>query len=136
MKERCQNDGVRVGLVILALAVFALAPAGCACPGPTGCVVVSEDALADAAPSLETEPTPVLAGEAQIAKLVEGNTRFALDLYLTLFDAESNLFYSPHGLASALAMKYAGARGETERQMVKAHTSRCPKPSCTRPSRP
>ena len=52
--------------------------------------------------------------------VVEGNTAFAMDLYRQLRTAPGNLFFSPYSVSSALAMTYAGARGETERQMAKA----------------
>jgi serine protease inhibitor len=50
--------------------------------------------------------------------LVTGNTEFALDLYAKLRTEEGNLFLSPYSISTALAMTYAGARGETERQMA------------------
>jgi serpin B len=50
-------------------------------------------------------------------ELVEANTRFALDLYHALSKADGNLFLSPYSVSAALAMTYAGARGETEHQM-------------------
>jgi serpin B len=51
--------------------------------------------------------------------LVAGNTDFALQMYGELAEREpGNLFFSPYGLSTALAMTYAGARGETERQMA------------------
>jgi serpin B len=53
-----------------------------------------------------------------LAKVVEGNNRFALDLYGRLCDRPGNLFMSPYSLSTALAMTYAGARGETAEQMV------------------
>ena len=49
--------------------------------------------------------------------LVNSNTMFALDLYRTLSQEEGNLFFSPYSISTALAMTYAGARGETETQM-------------------
>ena len=54
----------------------------------------------------------------QIKTLVTGNTEFALDLYARLRTEPGNLFLSPHSISTALAMTYAGARGETERQMA------------------
>ncbi len=51
-------------------------------------------------------------------KLVNGNTAFAFDLYHALAFQAGNLFYSPYSISLALAMTYAGARGETERQMA------------------
>ena len=50
--------------------------------------------------------------------LVRGNNAFALDLYSTLSDGEGNLIFSPFSISEALAMTLAGARGETERQMM------------------
>lgn len=41
---------------------------------------------------------------------MQGNTTFALKLYGELGSAEGNLFFSPFGISSALAMTYAGAR--------------------------
>jgi serpin B len=53
------------------------------------------------------------------AELVGGDSAFAFDLYHTLREEkDGNLFYSPHSISLALAMTYAGARGETERQMA------------------
>ncbi len=49
---------------------------------------------------------------------VQGNTEFALDLYQRLRTREGNLFFSPYSISTALAMTYAGARGETARQMA------------------
>ncbi|MGD9142596.1 MAG: serpin family protein [Dehalococcoidia bacterium] len=50
--------------------------------------------------------------------LVDGNTEFALNLYQELKEEDGNIFYSPYSLSVALAMTYAGARGETEQQML------------------
>ena len=53
------------------------------------------------------------------AELVDGNSAFAFDLYHALREnSDGNLFYSPYSISLALAMTYAGARGETERQMA------------------
>ena len=56
--------------------------------------------------------------EATLARLVEANTKFAIDLYRQLSQADGNLFFSPLSLSSALAMTYAGARENTARQMA------------------
>ncbi len=53
-----------------------------------------------------------------LADLVAGNSAFAFDLYGALSEEPGNLFYSPYSISLALAMTYAGARGETERQMA------------------
>jgi len=52
------------------------------------------------------------------ALLVEGNSAFAFDLYQALKEEDGNLFYSPYSISPALAMTYAGARGETAQQMA------------------
>jgi len=56
--------------------------------------------------------------EANLTELVSGNSAFAFDLYQAIREKEGNLFYSPYSISLALAMTYAGARGETERQMA------------------
>jgi len=48
---------------------------------------------------------------------VDGNTAFALDLYGQLKSAPGNLFFSPYSISTCLAMTYAGARGDTAKQM-------------------
>lgn len=58
------------------------------------------------------------ATEAELADLVSGNSTFAFDLYRTLAATDGNLFYSPYSISMAIAMTYAGAKGETERQMA------------------
>ena len=52
--------------------------------------------------------------------IVQGNTEFALDLYQKLRTVGGNLFFSPYSISTALAMAYAGARGNTEVQMAQA----------------
>ncbi|MBU0702971.1 MAG: serpin family protein, partial [Chloroflexi bacterium] len=56
--------------------------------------------------------------DADSQELIAGNNAFAFDLYHTLQEAEENLFFSPYSISTALAMTYAGARGDTERQMA------------------
>lgn len=54
----------------------------------------------------------------QLRATVAGNTQFALNLYQQLRGKPGNLFFSPYSISTALAMTYAGARGETEAQMA------------------
>jgi len=56
--------------------------------------------------------------EADMTTLVSGNSALAFDLYQALRDEEGNLFYSPYSISQALAMTYAGARGETAQQIA------------------
>ena len=58
--------------------------------------------------------------ETDLNPLVEGNSAFAFNLYQALREEDGNLFYSPYSISLALAMTYAGARGETEQQMADA----------------
>lgn len=87
-------------------------------PGPEGSVrgqprFVSSNLPRDTSPGVAPE---------DVAQVVEGNTEFAFKLYQSLAGSPEfngkNLFYSPFSISSALAMTYAGARGETERQMA------------------
>lgn len=68
--------------------------------------------------ALTRETSPVVSGQ-DLAALAKGNTSFALALYRQLASGgDGNLFYSPYSISQALAMTYAGARGETEEQMA------------------
>ena len=54
-----------------------------------------------------------------------GNIAFALDLYGQLKNSTGNIFFSPYSISTCLAMTYAGARGDTEKQMAEVlHFSR------------
>jgi serpin B len=54
------------------------------------------------------------------AAAVKGNTEFALRLYGQLCGRDGNLFLSPYSVSTALAMTYAGARGQTATDMAHA----------------
>lgn len=82
-----------------------------------GCTPAASAQVARSALARDTSPD---VAPADAAELVAGNTAFALALYRTLRDQGGNLFISPHSISTALAMAYAGARGETERQMAEA----------------
>ncbi len=53
------------------------------------------------------------------AAAVEGNNAFAVALYGDLRNQPGNLFFSPESISTALAMAYAGARGDTAAEMAK-----------------
>lgn len=57
--------------------------------------------------------------DADYRTLIDDNTRFAFDLYSRLQDKQ-NLVFSPLSASVALAMVYAGAKGETATQMAAA----------------
>jgi len=58
--------------------------------------------------------------QAEKDPVAQGNSDFALALYQELRTAAGNLFYSPYSISTALAMTYAGAKGETAAQMAQA----------------
>jgi serpin B len=58
------------------------------------------------------------ASPAEVQAVVNANNQFALDLYNQLGKAEGNLFFSPYSINKTLAMVYAGARGDTEKEMA------------------
>ena len=52
-----------------------------------------------------------------INETVKGNNKFAFEIFKEVFKKDGNVFISPYSISSALAMTYAGARNETEKQM-------------------
>ena len=61
-------------------------------------------------------PLPAPADRAAVA---EGGNAFAVELYGHLRKQSGNLFFSPESISTALAMAYAGARGDTASSMAK-----------------
>ena len=55
--------------------------------------------------------------KADIYELVQGNKRLAFDLYDELKEQKGNLLFSPYSISVLHAMIYAGARGNTEKQI-------------------
>jgi serpin B len=70
--------------------------------------------------ALRPTPGQEKKGGGDVKDLVKDNTEFALKLYGQLRTQEGNLFLSPYSISSALAMTYAGARGETADEMARA----------------
>ncbi|MBW2700396.1 MAG: serpin family protein [Deltaproteobacteria bacterium] len=52
--------------------------------------------------------------------LVDGNSRFALDMYALLAEGDENVFFSPYSISVALAMTWGGARNDTEAEIAGA----------------
>lgn len=89
-------------------------------PPPTE-TPATEETQSNEVRSEKTRVTIPLATDSELTDLVRGNNDFAFNLYQKLREEESgNLFYSPYSISLALAMTYAGARGETEHQMSNA----------------
>ena len=82
-----------------------------------GACYLAADEAGTAMSQLQRVTAPDVSASDQTG-LVQGNSAFAFDLYAALRGRDGNLFYSPHSISIALAMTYAGARGETQRQMA------------------
>ena len=115
MKKQIRLNRVSVHLAIVLTILAALGLACCSGPAAVETVVKAEKVRSEK-PRLPADPSAA----DFVAALVASNTEFALDLYGALFKEDENLFLSPHSLGVALVMTYAGARGETERQMAEA----------------
>lgn len=83
---------------------------------PPGALLPSPSAyLSGNAEGATRQPAVLSAGFEQAVAAIN---QFALDIYQQLQGAQGNLFLSPTSIAAALAMAYAGARGETAQQMA------------------
>jgi len=98
----------RISMVMFLATIMALPLVSCTQPSAEA-MVAHSDVERVVSPHVDT---------ADLKELVEGNTAFALDLYQTLRGEEGNLIFSPYSISLALAMTYAGSRGETEHQMA------------------
>ena len=95
-----------------AVLALSLAAAGCGGGGgPAAGQVLASDEERITAPD---------AAAADVARQSDANRAFALDLYHYLAAEDGDLFFSPYSISLALAMTWAGARGQTEQQMAEA----------------
>ena len=83
----------------------------------------SKTVLASVAIASENQPNPLMAqspsnSSDEVNPVVQGNNAFALNLYSQLRPQKGNLFFSPYSLSTALAMTYAGAKGQTATEMA------------------
>jgi serpin B len=92
----------------------------CACTGtrtgnpgaaPPGAVVAKSELARDESAKLDAAKT---------AKFGTDNLEFASAMYRELAKQPGNLFFSPYSISTALAMAYAGAKGNTESEMAAA----------------
>ena len=97
--------------------VFFVILAAIMVPGVAAC---SQPVAASVLQSNKPRISSPAVGQSDITSLVDGNSGFAVNLFLALKDADGNLFYSPYSISEAMAMTYGGARGNTEKQMADA----------------
>jgi serpin B len=106
-----------------AIAVLAVLASASVAFFPKGQPLVPVALAADEAPPVFTLPAETPQVKADREAVVKGNTEFAFDLYKQLAQAKDNqgknLFMSPYSISTALAMAYAGAKGETADEMAK-----------------
>lgn len=105
---------------IMLVSSLALLVQACAStvPSPGGTLPSEKGGEANLAASGKSRETSPSVSEADLAEVISGDSAFAFDVYRELRGMEGNLFLSPHSISTALAMTYAGARGETEREMA------------------
>jgi serpin B len=97
---------MKKAILIFIAAILLITLAGC-----------TQAVSADVLKSDKQRETPGIS-QSDLAKLVEGNGAFALNLYQILKGEEGNFLYSPYSISEALAMTFGGARGTTEQQMA------------------
>ena len=89
--------------------------------GGIGFFATGSNGADSATEGLNARPQSTPSTDAEKRSVVDGCNTFAFDLYTKLVEKEKgNLFFSPYSISTALAMTYAGAKGETAAQMAKA----------------
>ena len=83
-----------------------------------------DTAIEPAEPAEPQRATPVqvvTATDAAKAEIIRANSAFAADLYSVLREKRSggNLFFSPASISTAFGLAYAGAAGETEKEIAR-----------------
>jgi len=112
-------------ITTLTAAALALTSIGCTEPEPDTQAPDDTDALSRQFEVLTggaaREESPQVE-EADFVQFNSDNADFAFELYHQIRGEQGgkNIFVSPHSISSALAMLYAGARGDTETQMAEA----------------
>lgn len=87
----------------------------------TACASSSADQTMTTAPVVDSPQTPPATdpptSPASPQDIAKGSNAFAMDLHAQLRSRDGNFAYSPASISVALAMTYAGAKGETAAQM-------------------
>jgi serpin B len=100
----------------LALTIAAVL-SGCSCSGSSPSSDSGPGELVQSAKPRITSPDVTAA---ELAKLSADNADFAWAFYHEIIQPGKNVFFSPYSLSVALAMTWAGARGNTEAEMAEA----------------
>ncbi|MCD6523377.1 MAG: serpin family protein [Thermococcus sp.] len=83
-----------------------------------GCVGNTDNAHFKSPSSSSTQKTTPNAGNSEWKNpVVGGMNSFAIELYKKLGENNSNVFFSPYSIETALAIAYEGARGTTREEM-------------------
>lgn len=104
------------------LPLLAASLAFLACDPPVPPSTVTSAAPMTQTPASAATPTPAASGpatSAEIQALANSSNAFALDFYAKIRARKGNLVASPFSIHTALAMTWAGAKGETAAQMKK-----------------
>lgn len=89
-------------------------------PAPTSATTSAPTATSSTQPASDKpDATPVTPGGAAEPAVAASNA-FGFALHQTIMGGEGNLAYSPASISIALAMTYAGAKGDTAEEMKKA----------------
>jgi serpin B len=130
MKSAVRSNRTSLLAVALLTAALALTAAACGDPGTTdtsgganttqGGDVSSVDGVRIAMSDLSRITVP--APDEDVTAAMKGMRLFGTDLYKLLASkaGDGNVVFSPVSIATALAMTYAGARGETAQEMADA----------------
>jgi serpin B len=103
---------MKYNLLVSVILVVLMLIGSSACIVPPGAQPVSQTVKSD-----KQRITAPIASQADLAALVDGNNAFAFDAYQQI-KGDENVFFSPYSISLALAMTYAGARGDTAQQMA------------------
>ena len=100
----------------LSLVLLALSLTYCSSSTPEE----ASDAPGELVESSKGRITTPNAGPEELGQVAKDNAAFAWDFYREAAKPGENLFLSPHSISVALAMTWAGARGNTETEMADA----------------
>jgi serpin B len=116
------NVKLPVVILIVAFLVSIVLVSGCSCnkKKSTSEMEKTLDSAFAASSGLSGRDAPPDTATAGMLSAAKSNNLFACDMYGRLKNGSGNLFFSPMSISAALAMTYAGAKGNTATQMEDA----------------